>query len=73
MAKPLDESEAPEGELDKPLEAGQVVKRSSWLLVKFEEFTQDIEEYRRRRWKALLEALIAFREGRNLSRRVISI
>src|SRR6266581_3871229 len=71
--KQLDENEVPEGENDKPLEAGQVVKRSSWSLVKCEEFTQDIQEYRRRRRKALLEALISLREGRNLSRRVINI
>ena len=71
--KPLDESDASEGENDKPVEAEQAVKRSSWSLVQCEEFTEDIQEYRRRRRKALLEALISLREGRNLSRRVINI
>jgi len=70
---PLDESDASEGENDKPLEAEQAVKRSSWSLLQCEEFTEDIQEYRRRRRKALLEALISLREGRNLSRRVINI
>jgi hypothetical protein len=51
-----------------------IVKRSSWSLIQCEEFTQDIKEYRRRRRKALLEALIDIRMGqRNLSRRVINI
>ena len=50
------------------------VKRSSWMIVECDEFTDDIKEYRRRRRKALLEALIAIREGQlHLSRRVISI
>ena len=71
--KPLDESVTPEEDNDRPVEAEQAIKRSSWSLVKCEEFTQEIQEYRRRRRKALMEALIALREGRNLSRRVISI
>jgi hypothetical protein len=60
---------------DEPEEAqGQSVRRSSWTLVQREEFTQDIKEYRRRRRKALLEALIDLREGqRHMSGRVISI
>ena len=50
------------------------VKRSSWILVECDEFTDDIKEYRRRRRKALLEALLAIREGQtHLSRRVINI
>ena len=50
------------------------VKRSSWILVECEEFTDDIKEYRRRRRKALLEALLAIRQGqKQLSRRVINI
>jgi hypothetical protein len=50
------------------------VKRSSWMMVECEEFTDDIKEYRRRRRKALLEALVAIREGQqHLSRRVINI
>jgi hypothetical protein len=63
------------GQLDngKPVEEEKAVKRSSWSLVKCEEFTEDIQEYRRRRRKALVEALIDLREGRNLSRRVINI
>lgn len=49
-------------------------KRSSWIIVECDEFTDDIKEYRRRRRKALLEALVAIREGQqHLSRRVISI
>jgi hypothetical protein len=52
----------------------QTVKRSSWSLIQCEEFTQDFKEYKRRRRKALLEALIDIRMGqRNLSRRVINI
>jgi hypothetical protein len=52
----------------------QPVKRSPWSLIQCEEFTQDIKEYKRRRRKALLEALIDIRMGqRNLSRRVINI
>jgi hypothetical protein len=55
---------------DKP----KPVKRSSWSLIQCEEFTQDFKEYKRRRRKALLEALIDIRMGqRNLSRRVINI
>lgn len=50
------------------------VKRSSWMIVKCDEFTADMKEYRRRRRKALLEALVAIREGQqHLSRRVINI
>ena len=57
-----------------PLETErQPVKRSSWVLVEQEPFTQDIEEYKRRRREALLDALRDIRAGRNLSRRVINI
>lgn len=49
-------------------------KRSSWTLVVCEDFTQDMKEYKRRRRKALVEALLAIREGqKHLSRRVIGI
>ncbi|HLG78139.1 MAG TPA: hypothetical protein VKX46_17110 [Ktedonobacteraceae bacterium] len=60
---------------DRPEEGQrQPVRRSSWTLVEREEFTQDIKEYKRRRRKALLEALIDLREGqRQMSGRVISI
>jgi hypothetical protein len=51
----------------------QAVKRSSWTLVQQEDFTQDIKEYQRRRRKALLDALDDWRNGRHVSRRVISI
>jgi hypothetical protein len=71
--KRVDENDAPKGDNDKPGEDVPPIKRSSWSLVQCEEFTEDIQEYRRRRRKALLEALIALREGRNLSRRVINI
>ena len=57
----------------KPLEDEKIVKRSSWSLVKCEEFTEDIQEHRCRWWKASLEALIDIREGCNLSGRVINI
>ena len=51
-----------------------VARRSSWTIVECDEFTDDIKEYRRRRRKALLEALLAIREGQmQLSRRVINI
>ena len=71
--KPLDDDGASETDNDKPVAEEQPIKRASWSLVQCEEFTEDIQEYRRRRRKALLEVLIALREGRNLSRRVISI
>jgi hypothetical protein len=49
-------------------------RRSSWMIVECDEFTDDIKEYRRRRRKALLEALVAIRQGKqHLSRRVINI
>jgi hypothetical protein len=52
----------------------QPAERSAWIIVECDEFTDDIQEYRRRRRKALLEALIAIREGQiHLSRRVINI
>jgi len=73
MTKLLDKGDVSKGENDKLLEAVQVVKRSSWSLMKYEEFTEDIQEYRRRRRKALLEALLDLREGCNLSRRVMNI
>jgi hypothetical protein len=51
-----------------------IARRSSWMIVECDEFTDDIKEYRRRRRKALLEALVAVREGqKQLSRRVINI
>lgn len=50
------------------------VKRSAWVIVECDEFTNDLQEYKRRRRKALLEALLAIREGQtHLSRRVINI
>ncbi len=58
----------------KPLEEETVpVEPSSWVLVEQEEFTRDVGEYKRRRRQALLEALEDVRDGRNLSRRVITI
>jgi hypothetical protein len=59
----------------KPIEEGlRFIKQSSWSLIQCEEFTQDYKEYKRRRRKALLEALIDIRMGqRNLSRRVINM
>ncbi len=76
--KPGDDSsieEAGQGEESKAQESGmRLVKRSSWTLIQCEEFTQDYQEYKRRRRKALLEALIDIRMGhRNLSRRVINM
>src|SRR6266699_2613828 len=62
-------------EEDERVEADSTpVKRSPWTLVMCEEFTSDYQEYKRRRRRALLEALVAIREGeRFLSRRVINI
>jgi hypothetical protein len=75
--KPKDDSSIERGqeEESKTQEPGtRTVKRSSWSLIQCEEFTQDFKEYKRRRRKALLEALIDIRMGqRNLSRRVINI
>jgi hypothetical protein len=51
-----------------------VARLSSWIIVACDEFTEDIKEYRRRRRRALLEALVALQEGqKQLSRRVINI
>jgi len=67
-------SEAVVGDNGKPIEdEPQPIKRSSWSLVEREEFTSDLQEYRRRRRVALVEALVDLRDGRNLSRRVINI
>lgn len=68
-------SEADEVDADKPVEIEPPsIKRSSWMLVQCEEFTQDYQAYKRRCRRALLEALIDIRMGqRNLSRRVINI
>ncbi|MGI9061939.1 MAG: rolling circle replication-associated protein [Ktedonobacteraceae bacterium] len=67
-------SEAAVDDNSKPLEEEpQPIKRSSWTLVEREEFTSDLQEYRRRRRVALVEALTDLRDGRNLSRRVINI
>jgi hypothetical protein len=75
--KPVNDSavEGGQGEESKTDEPGKrTIKRSSWSLIQCEEFTQDYKEYRRRRRKALLEALIDIRMGqRNLSRRVINM
>jgi hypothetical protein len=69
----VDEGDQAEGSGLLELEV-RTVKRSSWSLIQCEEFTQDYKEYKRRRRKALLEALIDIRMGqRNLSRRVINI
>jgi hypothetical protein len=65
MQRSVNESDAPEGELDKPVEDVPPIKRSSWSPVKCEEFTEYTQEYHRCRRKALLEALIDLREGRN--------
>ena len=53
--KLLDVGEVPEGENDRLLVEEPPIKRLSWSLVQCEEFTEDIQEYRRRRRKALLE------------------
>src|SRR5205814_2284029 len=71
--KPFNTDKAPEEENGKPREDEKSVKRSSWSLVTCEEYTEDTQEYERRRRKALVEALIDLREGRNLSRRVMNI
>ena len=49
---------------DKP----PLIKRSSWVLVEQEVFTQDINEYRKRWRKAVLETLVDLRAGCNFSR-----
>jgi hypothetical protein len=67
------EGQAEEGE--ETVETGETtVKRSPWMLIVREEFTSDYEEYKRRRRRALIEALLEIRAGqRHLSRRVINI
>ena len=60
-------------ESDKSIGDEKTVEWSSWSLVKCEESTDDIQEYRRWRRNALLEALIDLRESRNLSRRVMNM
>ena len=57
----------------KPIEEEKIIKQLSWPLVKYEEYIENIQEYRHWCRKALLKALIDLREGRNLSRRVINI
>jgi hypothetical protein len=79
--KTLDESPEEGMEQEGQVETGErvvteevPVKRSSWMMMECEEFTDDIKEYRRRRRKALLEVLVAIRDGqRHLSRRVITM
>jgi hypothetical protein len=79
--KPLDEvsvegmgQEEPGDTSEQEMTEKGAVGRSSWMMVECDEFTDDIKEYRRRRRKVLLEALLALREGqRHLSRRVIHI
>jgi len=79
--KPLDkasmgdvEQEGEEETIERVALEEEPVKRSAWMMVECEEFTDDIKEYKRRRRKALLEALVALREGQqHLSRRVINI
>lgn len=62
------------GETSEQSVTEEAVKRSSWMMMECEEFTDDIKEYRRRRRRALLEALVALREEqKNVSRRVINI
>jgi hypothetical protein len=79
--KTLDETYMGCVEQEGPAEPGEqavteegVARRSSWMMVECDESTDDSKEYRRRRRKALLEALVALREGQqHLSRRVINI
>jgi hypothetical protein len=76
-----DETSAQVVELEGPVETSKQAvveqvssRQSSWMIVECDEFTDDIKEYRRRRRRALLEALLAIREGqKHLSRRVINI
>ena len=44
MQRSVNESDAPEGELDKPVEDVLPIKRLSWSLVQCVEFTEDIQE-----------------------------
>jgi hypothetical protein len=76
--KTLDETSVKGVEQEEPgketVTVERVAKQSSWMIMECDEFTDDIKEYRRRRRKALLESLLAIREGqRHLSRRVINI
>ena len=73
-----EQTNEPEGDTDEGEQTGEAEKtsgkRSPWMLIVRDEFTSDYEEYKRRRRLALLEALLAIREGqRHLSRRVINI
>jgi hypothetical protein len=69
------EQEGQAGEGEETVATGETtVKRSRWMLIVREEFTSDYEEYKRRRRRALIEALLEIRAGqRHLSRRVINI
>ena len=50
------------------------VKRSSWVLYEQEPFSQEIEDYRDRRLRALVESMHDLRAGKSMySRRVVSI
>ncbi len=65
-SKPIEGEQAQEDE-------GKAFARSPWCLVEQETFTNDLQEYKRRRRVALLEALNDIRRGeRKLSRRVIN-
>ncbi len=56
-----------------PAEEEQPVQRSAWTLVEDAEMTTDRDEYKRRRQKALLDALEDIQAGRRrLSRRVLN-
>jgi len=49
-------------------------ERSSWTLFEDEEFTSDIQEYKRRKHSALVDAIVDLSTGeRTLSRRVINV
>jgi hypothetical protein len=68
------EQEEPGATSEQAVTEEGIARRSSWMIVECEGFTDDIKEYRRRRRKALLEALLALREGqKQLSSRVINI
>ncbi len=75
MNESITEQEGQAEESEQVAETSETtVKRSPWMLMVREEFTSDYEEYKRRRRRALIEALLEIRAGqRHLSRRVINI
>ena len=72
----IDQAASPdtEGVVSQVHEEQPEAKRSSWVLYEQEPFSQEIEDYRDRRLRALVESMHDLRAGKSMySRRVVSI